>query len=87
MNRLPLVARIALLCCSLGLGAVPLASLAAETGFPVRPVTLVIPFPPGGATDVNGRVASTTTTHGRHRPRSSVSNTARSAPSTSTTMK
>ncbi|REM32048.1 tripartite tricarboxylate transporter substrate binding protein, partial [Mycobacterium tuberculosis] len=41
---------------SLGLGIVPLASLAAETGFPVRPVTLVIPFPPGGATDVNGRV-------------------------------
>jgi tripartite-type tricarboxylate transporter receptor subunit TctC len=56
MNRLPLVARMALLCCSLGLGAMPLASLAAETGFPARPVTLVIPFPPGGATDVNGRV-------------------------------
>ena len=56
MNRLPLVARMALLCCSLGFGAVPLTSLAAETGFPARPVTLVIPFPPGGATDVNGRV-------------------------------
>ena len=56
MNRLPLVARMALLCCSLGFGAIPLASLAAETGFPARPVTLVIPFPPGGATDVNGRV-------------------------------
>jgi tripartite-type tricarboxylate transporter receptor subunit TctC len=47
---------MALLCCSLGFGAMPLASLAAETGFPARPVTLVIPFPPGGATDVNGRV-------------------------------
>jgi tripartite-type tricarboxylate transporter receptor subunit TctC len=56
MNRLPLVARMALLCCSLGFGAMPLASLAADTGFPARAVTLVIPFPPGGATDVNGRV-------------------------------
>ncbi|WP_295978855.1 tripartite tricarboxylate transporter substrate binding protein [uncultured Variovorax sp.] len=56
MNRLPLAVRMALLCCSLGSGAVPLTSFAAETGFPARPVTLVIPFPPGGATDVNGRV-------------------------------
>ncbi|MBT2335696.1 tripartite tricarboxylate transporter substrate binding protein [Variovorax paradoxus] len=53
MKRLPTLARMVLLSC---LGLAPLAALAAETGFPSRPVTLVIPFPPGGATDVNGRV-------------------------------
>ena len=53
MNRLPLMVGTALLSC---LGLAPLAALAADTGFPSRPITLVIPFPPGGATDVNGRV-------------------------------
>ncbi|HWT20499.1 MAG TPA: tripartite tricarboxylate transporter substrate binding protein [Variovorax sp.] len=54
MKRLPALARMVLLLCCLGLA--PFAALAADTGFPSRPVTLVIPFPPGGATDVNGRV-------------------------------
>lgn len=31
-------------------------ALAAEGDFPARPISLVIPFPPGGATDVLGRV-------------------------------
>ncbi|WP_454903355.1 Bug family tripartite tricarboxylate transporter substrate binding protein [Variovorax gossypii] len=57
MNRLPLMARAALaLLYGFGLAAVPLTAPAAETAFPSRPITLVIPFPPGGATDVNGRV-------------------------------
>lgn len=42
------------LTCSLGTVALPAA--AADGGFPTRPISLVIPFPPGGATDVLGRV-------------------------------
>jgi tripartite-type tricarboxylate transporter receptor subunit TctC len=50
------MARMALVC-GLALGALPLtAPAAAAADFPSRPITLVIPFPPGGATDVNGRV-------------------------------
>ena len=57
MNRLPLMARAALaLLYGFSLATVPLTAPAAETAFPSRPITLVIPFPPGGATDVNGRV-------------------------------
>jgi tripartite-type tricarboxylate transporter receptor subunit TctC len=55
MKHLPFMTRMALLC-GLGLGALPLAALATAASFPTHPVTLVIPFPPGGATDVNGRV-------------------------------
>jgi tripartite-type tricarboxylate transporter receptor subunit TctC len=53
MKSLSALASTALISC---LGLAPPATLAAESGFPSRPVTLVIPFPPGGATDVNGRI-------------------------------
>lgn len=55
MKSLSALASMALMSC-FGLGLAPLAAVAAEPGFPSRPVTLVIPFPPGGATDVNGRI-------------------------------
>lgn len=43
--------------CALALGLTLLgAHLASAQTYPSRPVTLVIPFPPGGPTDVTGRV-------------------------------
>lgn len=39
----------------LALAVTPLTGIA-QTAYPVRPITLVIPFPPGGQTDVVGRL-------------------------------
>lgn len=52
MTRLPSRIALAVVACSLAAGA----SLAFADTFPSKPIQLVIPFPPGGATDVIGRL-------------------------------
>ncbi|WP_010458473.1 Bug family tripartite tricarboxylate transporter substrate binding protein [Acidovorax radicis] len=54
MNRKQLLLSSAILC---ALGAAAWGpAVAQEAVFPSKPITLVIPFPPGGATDVLGRL-------------------------------
>ncbi|CAN7380826.1 tripartite tricarboxylate transporter substrate binding protein [Acidovorax sp. LjRoot129] len=53
MNRKKLM--LSAVMCALGLAA-PAAAVAQDGAYPSKPITLVIPFPPGGATDVLGRL-------------------------------
>jgi tripartite-type tricarboxylate transporter receptor subunit TctC len=53
MKILSALAGLALASCA---GLIGAQAIAAEGDYPSRPVTLVIPYPPGGATDVLGRV-------------------------------
>jgi tripartite-type tricarboxylate transporter receptor subunit TctC len=43
---------------AMALGAVPLAAPAFAQGWPTRPVRCVVPYPPGGPTDLVGRVVA-----------------------------
>ncbi|WP_228895193.1 tripartite tricarboxylate transporter substrate binding protein [Acidovorax sp. Leaf73] len=54
MNRKQLLLSSAILCALWGAAWGP--AMAQEATFPSKPITLVIPFPPGGATDVLGRL-------------------------------
>ena len=46
-----------LLCCVAALAA-PLAPAAAQTSFPTRPITMVVPLPAGGTADILARIAA-----------------------------
>lgn len=42
--------------CALAVMATSLTTAHAQSGYPNRPVTIVVPFPPGGGTDTSGRI-------------------------------
>ncbi|HEX5286036.1 MAG TPA: tripartite tricarboxylate transporter substrate-binding protein, partial [Polaromonas sp.] len=45
--------------CSLALStALAAPGIASAAGYPDKPITLVVPYPPGGATDIIGRVVA-----------------------------
>ena len=55
MRTLTIRPRAALTAAALGLAA----SLAAAQAFPAKPITLIVPFPPGGSSDALARSITT----------------------------
>src|ERR1700739_3527180 len=43
-------------CIAIGLAFIALLAAARADNFPSRPITLIVPFPPGGSTDVAARI-------------------------------
>jgi len=54
--KLPAPRTLALCCAALLAMAVAAAPAAAQEAYPSKPITLVIPFPPGGSADILGRI-------------------------------
>ena len=46
----------------------PVLNSRAQTGFPAKPVRLVIPFTPGGSTDILGRAIAQALAEAWHQP-------------------
>lgn len=57
LHRLMSALTLALVCAVLG-GKATIAEDAAKTVYPDRPIRLIVPYPPGGPTDVMGRLIS-----------------------------